>query len=313
MSRVKNLSSSSEINNSYSLLEQSTMPSLKQIDDMIDPAQHVGAIGNGGAANGGKTGKEIAPSSGKEQKDTTRLDDDSKIMISSARKTSDKRKVSKSPAIVKSEQQQQQQQPKKKKKRSILEALDGRYGGDESDDNNNVESDSSVKENTTKKKKNKKKDTTATKSTKVKKEKGSSKSDSSSADIRNFYFSSSQTTPKLEEQQNNFLDTKMAAKSAATSDGVGAGMKEEEVTPTKQRRQTGKFVALNEDCKPIHLHIPFVGQNQKKNTAVTIGAHCVTSKYDLGSPIFLRKKYSSGRGTKTQIANFLPGFGRYIH
>ena len=74
-----------------------------------------------------------------------------------------------------------------------------------------------------------------------------------------------------------------------------------------EKRIRRKFTPLNEEANPIHLHIPFVGQ--EKHTAITINAHCVNSKYDVSSnPIALTGKYS-----QSQTMNFLSGFGRYIY
>mmetsp|Transcript_17561 Transcript_17561/g.42225 ORF Transcript_17561/g.42225 Transcript_17561/m.42225 type:complete len:205 (+) Transcript_17561:45-659(+) len=79
---------------------------------------------------------------------------------------------------------------------------------------------------------------------------------------------------------------------------------------TPKKRKTAKFVALNEDAKPIHIHIPFVGQ--EKYSAVTIEAHCIESRFDLGDePLMLAGKYHPR--SKIQIERFLDGFGRFIH
>ena len=80
------------------------------------------------------------------------------------------------------------------------------------------------------------------------------------------------------------------------------------VIKKKNPSKAPKFVALNEDAKPIHVHIPFVGQ--EKNSAVTIVAHCVESKYDFGGePLLLEGEYPGG--SKASISRFLSGFGRY--
>ena len=80
------------------------------------------------------------------------------------------------------------------------------------------------------------------------------------------------------------------------------------VVEKKRLYKAPKFVALNEDAKPIHVHIPFAGQD--KNSEVTIEAHCVESKYDFsGEPLLLKGEYP--RGSETSIARFLSGFGRY--
>ena len=79
------------------------------------------------------------------------------------------------------------------------------------------------------------------------------------------------------------------------------------VVEKKRPCKAAKFVALNEDAKPIHVHIPFAGQD--KNSAVTIAAHCVESKYCLDEPLLLEGEYH--RGSETSIARFLSGFGRY--
>jgi hypothetical protein len=90
----------------------------------------------------------------------------------------------------------------------------------------------------------------------------------------------------------------------AQSDDESIAKVVEKKTPSK----AAKFVALNEDAKPIHVHISFAGQ--EKNSAVTIETHCVESKYDFcGKPLLLNGEYP--RGSKTSIARFMSGFGRY--
>lgn len=80
------------------------------------------------------------------------------------------------------------------------------------------------------------------------------------------------------------------------------------VIEKKRPSKAAKFVALNEDARPIHVHIPFAGQD--KNSVVSIEAHCVESKYDFGGePLILKGEYP--RGSKTSIARFLSGFGRF--
>ena len=80
------------------------------------------------------------------------------------------------------------------------------------------------------------------------------------------------------------------------------------VVEKKRPSQAAKFVALNEQAKPIQVHIPFAGQD--KNSVASIDAHCVESKYDLGGePLILKGEYP--RGSKTSIERFLTGFGRY--
>ncbi|KAL3768248.1 hypothetical protein ACHAW5_003011 [Stephanodiscus triporus] len=80
------------------------------------------------------------------------------------------------------------------------------------------------------------------------------------------------------------------------------------VIEKKRPSKAAKFVALNEDARPIHVHIPFAGED--KNSAVSIEAHCVESKYDFsGEPLILKGEYP--RESKTSIARFLSGFGRF--
>lgn len=84
------------------------------------------------------------------------------------------------------------------------------------------------------------------------------------------------------------------------------GGADEGITPTKKRRS--KIATLNDNAKPIEVHIAFAGQ--EKHSSIAIDAHCVESKYDLGEdPLILSGKYRS----RAQIERFLPGFGRYIH
>ena len=167
---------------------------------------------------------------------------------------------------------------KKKRKKSILEQMniiddDGidEKGIDE------VEKENSKNKSTTKKAKKKKSDST-----------------SKSKDIRNFY----SLSPKEEQQK----DSKSPMSSGKSS--------EEDVTPTKKKRKSTKVVSLNENAKPIHLHIPFIGEGEMHT--FSINAHCVDIKYDVSSePIVLKgKQYCRAKG---QIKNFLSGFGRYIH
>ena len=182
---------------------------------------------------------------------------------------------------VKTEQTQTESK-KKKRKQSILEMMNPDYVG--KTDEKDVDSE---KENNSKPKKEKAAKSSSTKSSKKKKPK-------SGADIRSFY----SLSPKAESSAKSPMADCSAAKTP------------DDTTP-KKRKQVGKFIGLNDDAKPIHIHIPFVGDD--KNTAVTIDAHCVESKYDLSSPIVLTGKYSSRRRTKFQIESFLGGFGRYIH
>jgi hypothetical protein len=80
------------------------------------------------------------------------------------------------------------------------------------------------------------------------------------------------------------------------------------IVERKRPNKTAKFVALNEDARPIHVHIPFAGQGV--DSVVTIEAHCVESKYCLdGEPLLLEGEYTGG--SETSIARFLSGFGRY--
>jgi hypothetical protein len=80
------------------------------------------------------------------------------------------------------------------------------------------------------------------------------------------------------------------------------------VVKKKRPNRVAKFVALNEVARPIHVHIPLAGQGMI--SVVTIEAHCVESKYCLdGEPLLLEGEYP--RGSKTSIARFLLGFGRY--
>ena len=169
---------------------------------------------------------------------------------------------------------------KKKRKKSILEQMTNTNddGIDEKDIDEVVEKENSKNKSTTKKAKKKKK----------------SDSTSKSKDIRKFY----SLSPK--EQQG---DSKSPMSSGKSS--------EEDVTPTKKKRKSTKVVSLNENAKPIHLHIPFIGESEK-HTFVSINAHCVDSKYDVSSePIVLKGKQPCR--AKSQIKNFLSGFGRYIH
>jgi len=168
---------------------------------------------------------------------------------------------------------------KKKRKKSILEQMKkiDDDGIDEKDIDEVVEKENSKNKSSTKKAKKKKSDST-----------------SKSKDIRNFY----SLSPK--EQQG---DSKSPMSSGKSS--------EEDITPTKKKRKSTKVVSLNENAKPIHLHIPFIGEDEK-HTFVSINAHCVDSKYDVSSePIVLKgKQHCRAKG---QIKNFLSGFGRYIH
>mmetsp|Transcript_32353 Transcript_32353/g.68409 ORF Transcript_32353/g.68409 Transcript_32353/m.68409 type:complete len:219 (-) Transcript_32353:110-766(-) len=80
------------------------------------------------------------------------------------------------------------------------------------------------------------------------------------------------------------------------------------VTPKKKKRTTGKFIALNDNANPIHVHIPFSGQ--EKNSLIIIAAHCVERKFDLGDePLVLAGKYHCR--SKVHIQRFLTGFGRF--
>jgi len=169
---------------------------------------------------------------------------------------------------------------KKKRKKSILEQMTNidDDGIDEKDIDEVVEKENSKNKSTTRKAKKKTSDST-----------------SKSKDIRNFY----SLSPKEEQQK----DSKSPMSSGKSS--------EEDVTPTKKKRKSTKFVSLNENAKPLHLHIPFIGESEK-HTVVSINAHCVDSKYDVSSePIVLKgKQHCRAKG---QIKNFLSGFGRYIH
>ena len=168
---------------------------------------------------------------------------------------------------------------KKKRKKSILEQMNiiNDVGIDEKGIDDVVEKENSKNKSTTKKSKKKKK----------------SDSTSKSKDIRKFY----SLSPK--EQQG---DSKSPMSSGKSS--------EEDVTPTKKKRKSAKVVSLNENAKPIHLHIPFIGEDEKHTFSIT--THCVDSKYDVSSePIVLKgKQHCRAKG---QIKNFLSGFGRYIH
>ena len=168
---------------------------------------------------------------------------------------------------------------KKKRKKSILEQMTNidDDGLDEKDIDEVVEKENSKNKSTTKKAKKKKSDST-----------------SKSKDIRNFY----SLSPKEEQQK----DSKSPMSSGKSS--------EEDVTPTKKKRKSTKVVSLNENAKPIHLHIPFIGEGEMHT--FSINAHCVDIKYDVSSePIVLKgKQYCRAKG---QIKNFLSGFGRYIH
>ena len=175
---------------------------------------------------------------------------------------------------------EQVESKKKKRKQSILEMMNPDYVG--KTDEKDVDSE---KENNNKKAAK----SSSTKSSKKKKK------PKSGADIRSFY----SLSPKEE-----------GSKSPMAGEGA-AKTPEGDTTPKKRKQVVGKFIGLNENAEPLHIHIPFVGDD--KNTEVTIDAHCVESKYDLSSPIVLNRKYSSRRRTKFQIESFLGGFGRYIH
>ncbi|KAL7525468.1 hypothetical protein ACHAWF_001379, partial [Thalassiosira exigua] len=88
----------------------------------------------------------------------------------------------------------------------------------------------------------------------------------------------------------------------------GASPGSDNVTP-KKRRVTAKLVPLNDQAKPIRVHIPF---GKDKYEEVVIESHCVGSRFDLGDePLVLSGQYP-GR-SKASIERFLRGFGRYIH
>lgn len=147
---------------------------------------------------------------------------------------------------------------------------------------------SASKSNTTEKAKKKR----ASKANTAEKSEGSKKKKTKT--IRDFY----SLSPKQDSDANS---------PGSTDESTTAN---EEVTPMKKRRAKKSIIALNDDAKPIHVHIPFVGQTQ--NSLVTIESHCVESKYDLGDePLVLTGTYP--RHSKIHIERFLSGFGRYIH
>ena len=91
----------------------------------------------------------------------------------------------------------------------------------------------------------------------------------------------------------------------STSPRVSAAKKE--VTPKK--RVVGKFIGLNDEVAPIHVHVPFRGQDTH---IFAIDAHCIDSKYDVSDrPVVLTGTFH-GR-LNVPIERFLRGFGRYIH
>lgn len=91
----------------------------------------------------------------------------------------------------------------------------------------------------------------------------------------------------------------------STSPRVSAAKKE--VTPKK--RVVGKFIGLNQEVAPIHVHVPFRGQDTH---IFAIDAHCIDSKYDVSDrPVVLTGTFP-GR-LNVPIKRFLRGFGRYIH
>lgn len=86
---------------------------------------------------------------------------------------------------------------------------------------------------------------------------------------------------------------------------------EDEDVPKKKQRTT-KLLSLNEDAKPIVLHIPFA--NNEKYAEVRITSHCVKNKYIVDDdPIVLSGETMYPACTRLAIERFLPGFGRYIH
>ena len=185
---------------------------------------------------------------------------------------------------------------KRASKSSVLEKLN--CGGD-ADDESSIMKEASTKP---KKKKAAKKKAATSGDGKEKKTNAPKaiKSETKKRTIRDFY----SLSPKQED----------AADASPESTGGDSEYATAKITPKsddepKKKRRKKAFVSLNDEAKPITVHIPFVGED--KVTPMTI-AHCVESKFDLGDePFLLTGKYYPR--TKKQIERFLSGFGRFIH
>lgn len=96
------------------------------------------------------------------------------------------------------------------------------------------------------------------------------------------------------------------------SDGDDEDSISEDEDVSKKKQRTTKLLSLNEDAKPIVLHIPFA--NNEKYAEVRITSHCVKNKYIVDDdPIVLSGETMYPACSRLAIERFLPGFGRYIH